>query len=270
MKFSILLIAILFWSSSFAQDDVKRNVYYGNIAYHNENFDEAMTHYEKAIVESPFNYNANYNMANTYFKLEAYDKAIEKYESLLNQTNDISKKSMLHHNIGNCNLVNNKLDDAIESYKESLRLMPNAESTRYNLAFALELKKQQQQQKEEQQEKQEGDSENNSDNNQNGSESDGNEDNSDQNSNQDEQEEKEEQQDSQEESEENNEESEDNQNSESQQKEEGDKSSESRKNAYKILEEANKREKEIQEMMIANKGKKNSNKKNTSTTKKDW
>jgi len=254
---------------------VKRNIYYGNIAYHNESFDEAMSYYEKAIIKSPFNYNANYNMANAYFKLEAYDKAIEKYESLLNQTNDIGKKSMLHHNIGNCNLVNNKLEDAIESYKESLRLMSNAEATRYNLAFALQLKKQQkEQQKEDQKDKQEGDSENNSDGNENQSDSQGDEDkqeDSQDNSNEEEEKNQEDKEKDQSESEEGEEDdSSENESNKSQQKDETNKTSESRKNAYKILEEANKREKEIQEMMIANKGKKGSNKKKSTSTKKDW
>ena len=52
----------------------------------------------------------------------------------------------INHNLGNSYLKENKLEQAIEEYKSSLRLNPNDEETRYNLAYAQKMKQQQEQQ----------------------------------------------------------------------------------------------------------------------------
>ena len=146
--FTIFVLCISL--NGFSQDEVKKNIYKGNVFYLNNEFKDAVYYYEKAIDQSPFDFKANYNLANAFFKLKEYDKAISKLESIADYAKGNQQKAMLQHNIGNCNLMNKKLDEAIDAYKASLRLNPFDEETRYNLAFALQMKKQQEQQKKEQ------------------------------------------------------------------------------------------------------------------------
>ena len=163
MKYSLIVLSLLVSFLSFSQDDVKRNTYKGNIFYHDSEFEDAKYYYEKAVNESGFNFKANYNLANTYLRLEEFEKAIETYEKIAEYTNTAAKKSNIYHNIGNSQMLLlskaskdktakagdllKKLEDAIESYKTALKANPRDEETRYNLAYALLIKKQLEEQK---------------------------------------------------------------------------------------------------------------------------
>ena len=71
----------------------------------------------------------------------------------MNQS-DKEKLAKAYHNMGNSYLFNQKLDEAIEAYKNSLRNNPDDFETKYNLAWAQNKKNQEppQQQQQDQQE----------------------------------------------------------------------------------------------------------------------
>ena len=186
MKYNLIIVTILFSFLSFSQDEVKKNVYKGNIFYHDSEFEDASYYYEKAVIESGFNFKANYNLANTQFRLKKFDKAIETYEKIAEYTNTNSKKAKIYHNIGNARMhllaeeskekmakasdLLEQLEDAIDSYKTALRVSPTDEETRYNLAYALQLKKKLEEQKKQEQK---SDDKKESDDKKDGEESDG-------------------------------------------------------------------------------------------------
>ncbi len=191
MKYNLIIISILFSFLSFSQDEIKKNIYKGNIFYHDSEFEDASYYYEKAVIESGFNFKANYNLANTQFRLKKFDEAIETYEKIAEYTNTNSKKAQIYHNIGNTQMYllaeNSKegtakasdlleqLEEAIESYKIALRVNPTDEETRYNLAYALQLKKKLEEQKKEEQksdDKKESDDDQESEDKKDGEESD--------------------------------------------------------------------------------------------------
>ena len=58
-----------------------------------------------------------------------------------------SSMAMNMHNMGNTLMKSNQYKEAVDAYKESLRINPQDQDTRYNLAYALEKLKQQQQNK---------------------------------------------------------------------------------------------------------------------------
>jgi hypothetical protein len=167
MKYSIITISIFISFLSFSQDELKKNVYKGNIFYHDSEFEDAAYYYDKAVAESGFNFKANYNLANTQVRLEQFDKAIETYKKIGEYTNTAEKKSRIYHNIGNAQMylleqeskdkpakasdLLEKLETAIDSYKTALRANPRDEETRYNLAYALLIKKQLEEQNKEEQ-----------------------------------------------------------------------------------------------------------------------
>ena len=66
------------------------------------------------------------------------------FESLKDNARNDQELANINHNLGNSLLKENKIDLAIEAYKTSLRINPNDEDTRYNLAYAQKMKQQQQ------------------------------------------------------------------------------------------------------------------------------
>ena len=139
----LFLTLTLFSFSSFSQDLERQNIYYGNVAYDNENYEEAINYYSEALVASPLSYKAHYNMANAYFREKNFQKSADLYASIIDLAPTAFDKSKVYHNLGNSHFLNQKLDDASDAYKSALRLNPSDEETRYNLAYALLLKQQQ-------------------------------------------------------------------------------------------------------------------------------
>ena len=64
----------------------------------------------------------------------------------VNAKEEGQKLSKAYHNLGNSFFVLEQYDKAIEAYKQSLRLNPSDNETRYNLVKAMQQQKQQQQQ----------------------------------------------------------------------------------------------------------------------------
>ena len=64
---------------------------------------------------------------------------------------DKNKKSAGLYNLGNSLLKANKVKESIEAYKGSLKLSPDNNEAKYNLAYAQDLLKQQQEQQKQQQ-----------------------------------------------------------------------------------------------------------------------
>ena len=73
---------------------------------------------------------ANFNLGNTFFKMEEYDKAIETFEPIADRAKKKEEKAAVFHNIGNCHMMNGDFEEAIEAYKNGLRLTPRDEATR--------------------------------------------------------------------------------------------------------------------------------------------
>ena len=71
--------------------------------------------------------------ANNHFINQKYDKAIEKYEKIINSGNE---NSIIFYNLGNAYFRNNYLGHSIWAYKKSLRSNPRNEDANYNLLIA--------------------------------------------------------------------------------------------------------------------------------------
>ena len=72
-------------------------------------------------------------------------EAMEQYESVSKVEKDKSKLAEIYHNVGVILQSAKQYPQCIEAYKESLRNNPKDDETRYNLALAQKLLKDQQQ-----------------------------------------------------------------------------------------------------------------------------
>ena len=113
-------------------------------------FSNAETEYRKALNKKPNDLLWNFNLADAIYKQQRYDEAAGKFSELAEKMETPEEKGRVLHNLGNSQLLNRKIDESIETYKKALRKNPTDLDTKYNLAYAQLLKKQQEQQQQNQ------------------------------------------------------------------------------------------------------------------------
>jgi tetratricopeptide (TPR) repeat protein len=123
----------------------------GNKLYQEKKFNEAEVAYRKSLSLDKENKAGGYNLGNSLYKQGNYEGASRQYNELI-QRKDLSKeqKARSLHNLGNSLLQEKKYDESIEAFKQSLKLSPQDNDTRYNLAYAQSMLRQQQQQQQQQ------------------------------------------------------------------------------------------------------------------------
>ncbi|MBN1252795.1 MAG: tetratricopeptide repeat protein [Bacteroidales bacterium] len=154
-KIILLIFTLLIGLNSFSQKE-RKYIREGNEEYISKNYDNSELAYEKALAKNPKSFEAKFNLGDAFYKQKKYKAAIDEYNSLLKDESDKIKLSKLYHNIGNCELKQTeemlqqqKLNDAIKqidkginSYKQALKNNPKDRETKYNLAYAQQVKKQ--------------------------------------------------------------------------------------------------------------------------------
>jgi len=114
----------------------------GNNFYRQQQYDKAESEYRKALEASPGDRIAKFNLANALIKQDKRDDANKLLVELNVQENKTDLRSKATYNQGVMLTHQKKLEESIESYKETLRLNPNDQEARENLQKALlELKK---------------------------------------------------------------------------------------------------------------------------------
>jgi len=148
----LILILLVFMNpfTSLHGQKERKLVREGVKEYQNEKFSEAEVQFRKALDAKPGLYEADYNIANSLYKQKKFEEAANEYNKLIQRNNDPQQKADLYHNLGNSHLMAQKYQEGIEDYKNALRIRPEDEDTRYNLAYALAKMKEQQQQKNDQ------------------------------------------------------------------------------------------------------------------------
>lgn len=97
--------------------------------------------FKKGLEKSPNNFQANFNLGDSYYKEQNYPDALKSYSSALSKTNDNLLKAKVYHNIGNALLQAKKYKESVGAYANSLKLNPNDQDTKYNLSYALSMMK---------------------------------------------------------------------------------------------------------------------------------
>jgi Ca-activated chloride channel family protein len=79
----------------------------------------------------------HYNLGNSLYEKNNFDKAIEHYAAAIENTKDEMVKAKAYHNLGNAYARKEKYKEACDAYKSSLRINPTDVETKYNLARSL-------------------------------------------------------------------------------------------------------------------------------------
>jgi tetratricopeptide (TPR) repeat protein len=131
----------------------------GNASYTDTLYSEAEQKYREALMKDQNSYAASFNLADAIYKQEKFSESTSLFKALSEKTQNKIEKSESFHNLGNSLMKEQKIDEAIEAYKNALRNNPKDIDTKHNLAYAQRMKNQQQKQEEEKEEEQDKDEE---------------------------------------------------------------------------------------------------------------
>ena len=136
-----------------AQKAERKNVREGNKLYESEKYTESEIAYRKSLEVNPRSTEGTYNLGNSLYKQGKFPEAAEQYQLIAGQGEKMvatpegkARLSEVYHNMGNIFMQNKDYGKAVEVYKQSLRLNPKDDETRYNLALAQKLLSDQQNQ----------------------------------------------------------------------------------------------------------------------------
>ena len=153
MKRSTLYIIsiglLLAAGSASAQKAERSNIRQGNRLYRNEKYTESEIAYRKGLTVNPRSVEAAYNLGNALYKQKKYPEAAEQYMQIVGRREQLladnpangRRLAEVYHNLGNIQMQGKDYAKSVEAYKQSLRLNPKDDETRYNLALAQKLLK---------------------------------------------------------------------------------------------------------------------------------
>lgn len=157
-KSYITLLFLLAAGSAFAQKTDRDYLRSGNKLYADSLFVKAEVDYRKALELNPKSTDAMYNLGNAMLMQQKGKEAMEQFDSASKVEKDKAKLAQIYHNMGVMLQSSKQYPQCIEAYKQALRNNPKDDETRYNLALAQKLlKDQQQDQNQDQQQEQKQD-----------------------------------------------------------------------------------------------------------------
>ncbi|MBI3500605.1 MAG: tetratricopeptide repeat protein [Bacteroidetes bacterium] len=130
----------------YCQDDESKLVREGNKKYKENKFNDAEKNYLNALGKKNNSYRGAFNLGDSYFKQGKYKEAAEQFEGLTQTKTSNDTLAKVYHNLGNAYLKQKEFEKSINAYKNALKKNDADEDTRYNLAFAQKMYKQQQEQ----------------------------------------------------------------------------------------------------------------------------
>lgn len=140
MKRYLFLLFMFFATVAFSQPE-KGKVRSGNRAFSEGDIEKAELEYRRALENNPTSIFGRYNLGNALYKRGNSEEAQKIVSDLVDSLDNTPLSSMVNHNLGNYALDQKKYSEAIEYYKNSLRVNPSDLETKSNLAYAQAMLK---------------------------------------------------------------------------------------------------------------------------------
>lgn len=148
---SILLMIMT--TSVLAQSNLQ-NIREGNEAFRDNKYVKAEQEYRKALGQEQGAFESAFNLGDALYRQGKYEEASKYFQAAANKTEDKDLKAKAFHNLGNALLKNQKLNESLGAYKQSLINNPKDDETRYNYAYTKQMIQEQEQQQQEQEQNQ--------------------------------------------------------------------------------------------------------------------
>ncbi len=149
----LLVLAVLapFAEAAAQKMPERRLVRKGNRQFGRERYDKSIESYTRALEAAPTSFEAAYDLANAMFRAERYDSAEQTLKSVVaDSTRSDIDRSEAVYNLGNAQFAQQKLKEALASYRAAMRLNPDDQEAKYNYAYTKHLLQQQEQQEQQQ------------------------------------------------------------------------------------------------------------------------
>ena len=132
----------------------------GNKLYADSLFEKAEVEYRKALEIDPASTDALYNLGNALFNQidqtpAKAGESLEQYKTAAKLETDKERLAQIYHNMGVLLYLGEQYGESVAAYKEAMRNNPHDDETRYNLAKAMYMNRQQEQQQDQQNQEQE-------------------------------------------------------------------------------------------------------------------
>ena len=140
---SLSLLAMM--QQAWAQDEGK-DVRRGNRDFRKENWKEAEIDYRKALVKDSLFMAANYNLANTLYRVEDFEQARKIMENVSDIAPASESAADYYYNLGDIAIALQDWQGAVDAFKESLLLNPWDINAKENYLYAKKMLGEQQNQ----------------------------------------------------------------------------------------------------------------------------
>lgn len=118
----------------------KREVRSGNRDFKRDNYKEAEIDYRKALIKDSTSVAANYNLANTLYRMQDWEQAGKFIE-----TAEVAENADVYYNKGDIALQNKDYNTAVDAFKQALLLNPGDLDAKENYIYAKKMLEDQQQ-----------------------------------------------------------------------------------------------------------------------------
>ena len=140
------MVLLLFMAVSVSAQKAERDfIRKGNRFFKDSVYVDAEVNYRKAVEANPQSTVSMFNLGNTLTQQNKLQEAMEQYVGATKVEKGKSNLAQIYHNMGVIFHSQKDYAKAVEAYKQSLRNNPKDDETRYNLALAQKMLKDQQQ-----------------------------------------------------------------------------------------------------------------------------
>jgi Ca-activated chloride channel family protein len=130
----------------------------GNRLYKKSEFAGSEGMYRRAQAQDKSTYDSGFNLGDALYKQGRFGEAAEEFNRAASgSTDDSLKQAQSFYNLGNSLLKDQKFEESIKAYINSLMLDPENSEAKYNLGYAQDQLKKQEEQRQQQQKDQKQD-----------------------------------------------------------------------------------------------------------------
>ncbi len=131
----------------------RKHIRSGNKLYEQQRMADAEKEYRKALKANSASVEGLFNLGDAQFASGAFEAAEESFRKVTELDSGVTdqQRAAAYYNLGNSQFQQQKLQEALASYKESLKLNPSDLEAKFNYAYTKALLDQQQQNQDNQQ-----------------------------------------------------------------------------------------------------------------------
>lgn len=145
-----ILIIISIMSAEVSAQHPNKLLREGLAAYQKADYPTAVNKYNQAMGKEADKALSHYNLGAAYYKAGKADSAMMHWQTVATGQGNPGLQAKAWHNIGNAFVKQRNFEKAVDAYKRSLKINPDDEDTRYNLAYSQRQMQSQQNQNQKQ------------------------------------------------------------------------------------------------------------------------